>query len=313
MHHFSSLYGLDVDMKILITGATGFIGHKLIDSLRLDHELLLISRQPKLAAKQLSVDNSQVIHINELKNMDDVDVIINLAGESLANKRWTETQKRRISESRWIITEQLIQVLKQSRSKPRVWINASAIGYYGPQSHFPINETYEPPFPDFASRVCHRWEALANQAKDFDCRVCILRFGLVLDSDGGMLEKLWLPFWLGFGTKLGNGEQMMSWISRTDLIRVILFVLAHDSLAGVFNVTTPNPVTQAEFATQFAAFLHRPRLLTAPGWLLKLMLGEMASLLLTGQNVQPQRLLEQGFQFLYPTLPEALMHIYEDE
>ncbi len=300
-------------MKILITGATGFIGHKLVDSLRLDHELLLISRQPKLAAQQLSVDNSQVIHIDELKNMDDVDVIINLAGESLANKRWTEPQKRRISESRWIMTEQLIHALKQSVPKPRIWINASAIGYYGSQSLYPINEDYEPLYPDFASRVCHRWEELANQAKDLNCRVCILRFGIVLDTDGGMLEKLWLPFWFGLGAKLGNGEQMMSWISRTDLIRVILFLLEHETLAGVFNVTTPNPVTQAEFASLYAQFLHRPRFLSAPAWALKLVLGEMASLLLGSQNVQPKHLLEEGFQFLYPTLTEALAHMNKNE
>lgn len=300
-------------MKILITGATGFIGHKVIESFSSEHELLLISRRPKLAARQLSVDNSKVIQLNNLKDLNDVDVIINLAGESLAEKRWSDDQKRKISESRWIITEQLIGLLKQSIKRPRIWINASAVGYYGMDHHFPIDETYEPEHPDFASRVCHRWEELAKQASHLECRVCILRFGVVLDSDGGMLKKLWPSFWFGLGAILGSGNQLMSWVSRTDLIRVILFMIEKNELEGVFNVTTPNPVTQKECSEIFAKFLHRPLFLKMPGWFLKVILGEMASLLLGSQNIQPQRLIQAGFEFLYPTLPEAIQHIYQDE
>ncbi|WP_024872807.1 TIGR01777 family oxidoreductase [Tolumonas lignilytica] len=301
-------------MKILITGATGFIGQYLVNSLKMKHELLLISRSPKLAAKQLSVDNCKVIQIEQLKTLDDVDVIINLAGESLAAKRWNDAQKQLICESRWSITAKLLETLKKSNAqKPRIWINASAIGFYGTQNADPIDENFIPARQDFPSRVCAHWEKLAMEATEFNCRVCITRFGLVLGSQGGALAKMLPAYWCGLGGSMGSGLQMMSWITRTDLAAIILFLIEHPECNGIYNATTPNTVTNKQFSAALAATLHRPHFMRVPAWALTLLLGEMAELLLSGQNVQPRRLLEAGFKFRYPELKEALRHLFEDE
>lgn len=299
-------------MKILITGASGFIGQSLVNSLRTDHELLLVSRQPKLAARQLAVDNSKVIQLEQLNSLDGVDAIINLAGESLAAKRWSVEQKRRISESRWLITEALLTKLKNSSPAPRIWVNASAIGFYGAQGSQPIDERFIPSHHDFPNRVCAHWEELAQQATSLGCRVCIMRIGLVLGTQGGALAKMLPAYWCGLGGPLGSGTQMVSWITRTDLVYAIRFVLENSSCSGIYNATAPEAVSNADFSKTLAKALHRPHVLKTPAWALKLLLGEMADLLLNGQNVRPARLLDAGFQFRYPTLPEALQHIFED-
>ena len=299
-------------MKILITGATGFIGQSLVNLLRTDHELLLVSRRPRLAVKQLAVDNSKVIQLEQLNSLDGVDAIINLAGESLAAKRWSVEQKRRISESRWLITEALLTKLKNSTTAPRIWINASAIGFYGAQGSEPIDESFIPSHHDFPSRVCAHWEELAQQATAFGCRVCIMRIGLVLGTQGGALAKMLPAYWCGLGGPLGSGKQMVSWISRTDLVYAIRFVLENPQCRGIYNATAPEAVSNVNFSKTLAKALHRPHVLQTPAWALKLLLGEMADLLLNGQNVRPTRLLDAGFQFRYPTLQEALQHIFED-
>ena len=299
-------------MKILITGATGFIGQSLVNLLRTDHELLLVSRRPRLAVKQLAVDNSKVIQLEQLNSLDGVDAIINLAGESLAAKRWSVGQKRRISESRWLITEALLTKLKNSPPAPRIWINASAIGFYGAQGSEPIDESFIPSHHDFPNRVCAHWEELAQQASSLGCRVCIMRIGLVLGTQGGALAKMLPAYWCGLGGPLGSGKQMMSWITRTDLVYAIRFVLENSQCSGIYNATAPEAVSNVNFSKTLAKALHRPHVLQTPAWALKLLLGEMAELLLNGQNVRPARLLDAGFQFRYPTLPEALQHIFED-
>ncbi len=299
-------------MRILITGASGFIGRYLVRLLRTEHDLLLVSRQPELTARQLAVDNSKVIQLEQLNSLNNVDAIINLAGESLATKRWSIEQKRRISESRWVITAELLEKLKQSTPAPRVWINASAIGFYGAHGTEPLDESYIPSHGDFPYRVCAHWEELAQQASDYHCRVCIMRIGLVLGRQGGALAKMLPAYWLGLGGPLGSGKQMVSWITRADLADAIRFLLEHPECQGVYNATSPHPVNNETFSATLAAVLHRPHFLRTPGWLLKILLGEMAGLLLTGQNVQPKRLLEAGFQFRYPELSEAMRHVLED-
>lgn len=299
-------------MRILITGASGFIGQYLVRLLRAEHDLLLVSRQPELTARQLAVDNSKVIQLEQLNSLNNVDAIINLAGESLATKRWSIEQNRRISESRWVITAELLEKLKQSTPAPRVWINASAIGFYGAHGTEPLDESYIPSHGDFPYRVCAHWEELAQQASDYHCRVCIMRIGLVLGRQGGALAKMLPAYWLGLGGPLGSGKQMVSWITRADLADAIRFLLEHPECQGVYNATSPHPVNNETFSATLAAVLHRPHFLRTPGWLLKILLGEMAGLLLTGQNVQPKRLLEAGFQFRYPELSEAMRHVLED-
>lgn len=214
-------------MRILITGASGFIGQYLVRLLRAEHDLLLVSRQPELTARQLAVDNSKVIQLEQLNSLNNVDAIINLAGESLATKRWSIEQKRRISESRWVITAELLEKLKQSTPAPRVWINASAIGFYGAHGTEPLDESYIPSHGDFPYRVCAHWEELAQQASDYHCRVCIMRIGLVLGRQGGALAKMLPAYWLGLGGPLGSGKQMVSWITRADLADAIRFLLEH--------------------------------------------------------------------------------------
>jgi hypothetical protein len=221
-------------------------------------------------------------------------------------------QKRRISESRWLITEALLTKLKNSTTAPRIWINASAIGFYGAQGSEPIDESFIPSHHDFPSRVCAHWEELAQQATSFGCRVCIMRIGLVLGTQGGALAKMLPAYWCGLGGPLGSGKQMVSWITRTDLVYAIRFVLENSQCRGIYNATAPGAVSNADFSKTLAKALHRPHFLQTPAWVLKLLLGEMADLLLNGQNVQPTRLLNAGFQFRYPTLPEALQHIFED-
>jgi uncharacterized protein (TIGR01777 family) len=298
-------------MKILITGATGFIGRSLVNALRVKHELLLVSRQPDQAARLLAVDKSQVCTLEQLENLSGFDAVINLAGESLAAKRWTFEQRKKISESRWCMTEQLLIRLQRSADKPKIWLNASAVGYYGPHGTELIDESFQiAPHRDFAQTVCFHWEELAQAARSYGCRVCIMRFGLVLDASGGVLTKMLPAYKLGLGGKLGSGEQMFPWIALDDVIAGIQFLLERNYCSGIYNFTAPDSVTQAEFSESLAGVLRRPHLLSTPACLLYLVFGDMAQLLLTGQHAIPKHLLQDGFTFahgeLLPTLQKML-------
>lgn len=302
-------------MKILITGATGFIGRSLVNALRVKHELLLVSRQPDQAAHLLAVDKSQVCTLEQLENLSGLNAVINLAGEPLAAKRWTFEQRKKISESRWCMTEQLLIRLQRSADKPKIWLNASAVGYYGPHGTEPIDESYQiAPHRDFAQTVCHHWEELAQAAGSYGCRVCIMRLGLVLAAQGGVLAKMLPAYKMGLGGRLGSGEQMFPWIALDDVVNGIQFLLDHNFCSGIYNFTAPDTVNQAEFSELLAGVLKRPHLFGAPAWLLYLLFGDMAQLLLTGQHAVPRHLLQDGFTFshgeLLPTLQTLLKPVH---
>lgn len=295
-------------MRILITGATGFIGQQLVASLGESHLITVISRNIGQAQRRL---NSPVYHyltLDELDSLDGFDAIINLAGEPIADKRWSSPQKQRICESRWQLTEGLLERLRHCCNPPRIWLNASAVGFYGRQGNQPLTEEEPRIHPEFTHEVCRRWEELALEARDYGCRVCIVRIGVVLGAEGGALRKMLPAYRLGLGGPLGDGQQYVSWIALVDLVAVFLFLLEHDQCHGIYNATSPHAVPQQEFSRLLAQALHIPHWLRTPAWVLRLLLGEMADLLLYGQNVVPQRLLEAGFQFQYPKLSSALKH-----
>lgn len=293
-------------MKILITGATGFIGQHLVKHLHNQHQVTVLSRLPTKAYHLLGNDIDVIDDLALLDDLNPFDAVINLAGEPIAEKRWTAEQKHKICQSRWIMTQQLSQLIANSQQPPSCLINASAIGYYGQNSEDSIDESYQPNTSDFAHTVCKRWEELAQQAQSEHTRVCILRIGIVLGKEGGALQKMLPAFRFGLGGPFGKGQQYMSWIHISDMIKAIIFLLENQECQGVYNATAPQVVTNREFTRTLAQCLKRPHFAKVPSWVLKLMLGEASSLVLEGQKVQPKHLLDEGFKFCYPELKRTL-------
>ena len=299
-------------MRVLMTGGSGFVGQRLCQRLKeAGHRLQVVSRDPGAVKGQLPAGTD--IRRSVLDFVDTPpDAIVNLAGEPIAARRWSDDQKKRLIDSRVNITRDLVilcEQLKQSGGQaPRVMVSGSAMGYYGDQGDREVTEE-TPPHDEFAHRLCKRWEDTAREAADFGTRVALLRTGLVLDLGGGSLKKMLPPFKLGLGGRFGSGKQFMPWIHREDLVRIIQFLLEHGELEGPFNGSAPKPVTNAEFTRTLAGQLHRPAALPAPAIALETAFGEMARLLLTGADMRPRRLLDAGFEFRYPTLEEALAEI----
>lgn len=295
-------------MNILITGGTGLIGQQLIRQLMKQNANITVLTRSKHKAKQVLPHEITLIETLSLSDVENQDSIINLAGEPIADKRWSAPQKSRICNSRWQITKQLTSLISQAEKPPAVFISGSAIGVYGRQQQS-IDESFTQYHQEFTHEVCKKWEALATAAQSANTRVAILRTGIVLSKDGGALGKMLLPFKLGLGGKIGAGQQVMSWIHIDDMVAAILYINKTKQLSGVINVTAQNPVTNQEFSKTLADALNKPCIITTPTFLLKLLLGEMADLLLFGQHVVPKKLLESGFIFAYPKLNEALKNI----
>ncbi|WP_417349224.1 TIGR01777 family oxidoreductase [Ferrimonas sp.] len=295
-------------MKILVTGGTGFVGSRLLKQLSGAHELVVISRHPEQSGRRLQQQgiDAECVGIEALPWLQGVDAVINLAGEPIAEKRWSGRQKHLICDSRWRLTQTLSDWILGLDSPPKVFISASAIGIYGTDSDSHMDEDTPLVYDknDFAQRVCHTWEYLAMQAAP-RTRVCVLRIGLVL-GEGGALKKMLPAFRAGVGGPVGNGSQAMSWIHIDDLVAVIGYLMMTDSCQGIYNGTTPTPVSNKEFSKALGQALRRPAFMTVPATALKLALGEMSSLLLKGQSVLPNRLVRHGFDFRYPELPGAL-------
>jgi hypothetical protein len=296
-------------MKILITGGTGFIGrtlcHRLLDS---GHELIVLSRRPEQVTKLCGESVTAISNLKDLSAEESINAIINLSGEGIADRLWTKKRKQQLLDSRINITEQLIAYVASARQKPSVMISGSAVGYYGSNGELVLNETADNP-DDFAQQLCKQWEAAAEAVKQHGVRLCILRTGLVIGRNGGFIKRMLLPFKLGLGGRLGNGQQWMSWIHKEDLITIIETLLNATELEGIFNATAPQPVTNAEFSACLANRLHRPAIFPVPAIVLKLLLGEMSGLLLGGQKVLPERLIERKFPFQYKSLDSALKAI----
>ena len=292
-------------MKILLTGATGLIGRALVAHWQYSHQLVLLSRNPRQAEKKLATVHPCIRTLQEV-DFNQLDAVVNLAGEPIAEKRWTEAQKQRICQSRWLLTEQIAEAIQQASRPPAVLISGSAVGFYGRQGPEPVFEQHGSFYPEFSHDVCARWENLANRAASDRTRVCLLRTGLVLSSEGGALAKMLPAFRLGLGGAIGTGQQYMSWVHLDDMVALIDYLLTHSELCGPFNATAPRPVTNQQFSQLLAARLGRKARLPLPAFVVRALFGEMADLLLFGQNVQPQRLLQAGFQFRYTALKDAL-------
>lgn len=295
-------------MNILITGGTGLIGQQLIRQLLKQNANITVLSRNKDKAKQIFPSKISIIETLSLTDVENQDSIINLAGEPIADKRWSTSQKRTICDSRWYITQQLTTLISQAKNPPTVFISGSAIGVYGRQQQS-IDENFTQYHQEFTHQVCKKWEELALMAQSARTRVAILRTGIVLSKNGGALGKMLLPFKLGLGGKIGAGQQVMSWIHINDMVAAILYINKTKQLSGVINITAQNPVTNQEFSRTLANTLNRPCIITTPTFLLKLLLGEMAVLLLFGQYVVPKKLLESGFTFTYPKLDDALNNI----
>lgn len=290
-------------MDILITGGTGFIGQRLCQRLlAAGHRVTVLTRSPGKGGPQ------KVDYVGRLDDVGQVQAVVNLAGEPLTHGRWTPARKQAFLDSRIGTTRTLLAWMRDRPTRPQVLVSGSAIGYYGPRDAAPLDETASPGH-DFAAMLCRNWEAEALKAEDLGVRTCLLRTGIVLDRGGGALARMLPPFRLGLGGPMGDGRQWMSWIHRDDLVGLILWLLADPEVRGACNGTAPNAVTNAEFASTLARTLHRPALLRTPGFALKLGFGEMAGLLLTGQNVVPALALREGYRFRYPTLDGALRAI----
>jgi len=293
-------------VKILITGGTGLIGRRLCRALLArGDQLTVLSRSPARVAQHCGVAVEAWTSLQQWSPELAFDAVINLAGEPIADARWTARRRRQLLDSRVALSEQLLQRIAAAQHKPAVLLSGSAIGYYGDRDDVDCDEQ-APPGHDFAAQLCQRWEQVALRAADFGTRVCLLRTGLVLDADGGLLKKMLLPFQLGLGSRLGNGRQWMSWIHAEDHLALLLRLLDDTQAFGAYNLTAPQPVRNSEFTQRLAASLHRRAVMVAPAFMLRLLLGEMAILLLGGQHVLPQRFAQAGHVFRYPSLDLAL-------
>lgn len=296
-------------MRILITGGTGLIGRHLCKALLAQgHTLTVLSRRPEAVAVKCGAAVQAMASLEEWRPDRTFDAVINLAGEPIVDARWSEERKRQLRASRIGLTEKLVQCIAAAKQKPTVLLSGSAVGYYGNGRDKELSED-APTGNDFAADLCRDWEVAACAAEELGLRVCLLRTGLVLSEDGGLLGRMLFPFKFGLGTRLGDGRQWMSWVHVDDYVQMVLRLLDDEQLRGQFNMTAPQPVTNAEFTRMLAQSLHRPAIFAAPGMVLKLAMGERAALLLEGQRVLPIRLAEAGYSFKFPDLGHALVDL----
>ncbi|CAM4028087.1 TIGR01777 family oxidoreductase [Psychrobacter arenosus] len=303
-------------MNILISGGSGFIGSAFSDWLQNHTDTPVQITWLTRDASQVHPQYVTMMTYDELQTSPlSFDVIINLAGTGIADARWSDERKKLLLDSRLKPTQALLDYMARIEVKPQLLVSGSAIGWYGAQGNKPLNESssFE---QDFAHDLCETWEQLALKATEYGVPVALVRTGIVIHPTGGMVGKLLTPFKMCVGGQLGDGEQIMSWISRTDWIRAAWFIIEKELSAAsnnqaqadskIYNLTAPNPITNATFTKAMGNWLHRPTLFTLPAPLLKLMFGEMSTLLVDGQKVLPTALLEAGFAFEHTTIQQAL-------
>ncbi len=301
---------LHLDMphqRILITGGTGLIGTRLSQALIDDgHDVTILTRDKSKAAKF----TGRVTVIDRLEDLHMVDIIINLAGESLSNGLWTRKKKQALYDSRLKLTQSLMDWIAATPVKPKHLINASAIGYYGHSETLEFSEASSGGEPDLAYDLCRQWEACARQATTQGVKVSYVRLGLVMALEGGALAQMLFPFEFGIGGPMGHGRQWMSWIHLDDACGLMAHII-NIGMDGPVNATTPQPLRHSDFVRTLGRAMHRPTLMLLPGFALKLGLGEMAeTILLRGQKVMPARALASGYTFRYPALNQALAQIF---
>lgn len=300
-------------MKALVTGATGFIGQTLVG--RLD-EPVVLSRDAEKARRKLANPDIPVYAWDPQAGLppeqafDGVKAVFHLAGESVAEGRWTAAKKERIRNSREVGTRNLVTAIGQLDVKPEVLVSASAVGFYGDRGDETLTEAATPG-DDFLAVICDAWERESQQAGELGLRVINPRIGIVLGADGGAAPKMARLFRLWLGSPLGNGRQWMPWIHLDDLIELLLFVADHKDVEGPINAVSPHAATNRDFTRELARALHRSVLLPpVPGFALRMALGEFASALLASQKVMPQAALAAGFAFQYPDVQEALRDLF---
>jgi uncharacterized protein len=296
-------------MKILITGSSGLIGSALIPLLASQgHQVVRLVRQKTAPGEEVVVWDPDAGKL-EPSSLEKADAVVHLAGENISSGRWTESQKRRIRESRVRGTRLIAESIARASLAPRVLVSASAMGFYGSRGDEILTEE-SPGGSGFLADVCKEWEAATEPARQKGVRVVNLRTGMVLSRHGGALTAMLHAFKSGAGGKVGDGQQFVSWIAIDDLIGAVTFCIVTDALSGPVNAVSPNPVRNIEFAETLGRVLGRPTFISLPAPFLRLLLGEMAdALLLASQRVLPARLLKSGFAFQFPVLQTALRHL----
>lgn len=300
-------------MKILISGASGLVGTHLIPTLiAKGHKVFKLVRKTPKSPDEIEWDSEKGFSETEQAKLENFDAVIHLAGDNVASENWSDEKKRKIKESRTVGTRVLVDALRKTNNPPKIFVSASAIGFYGDRKDEVLTED-SAKGTGFLSEVCDEWETESQKAKDFGARVILPRIGVVLAKDGGALEKMLTPFKFGVGGVVGSGRQWMSWIALDDLIKIFHFALDNNDLSGAVNGTAPNPATNEEFTKTLGKVLNRPTFMPIPEFAIKLIFGEMGeTLLLQGARVLPKRLQEAGFKFDYENLETAMKHVVEN-
>jgi len=296
-----------LNMKVLISGSTGLIGHALQKSFtEKGYELLLASRkEPK---DEQHIQWSLEDGFSEPEKLEGIDAVVHLAGESVSGLRWTEDKKKAIRDSRVLGTRNVVGAISKLKNKPKTFIAASAVGFYGERGDEEVTES-SAAGDNFLAEVSKAWEAESRRAEDAGIRTVLLRTGIVLSKDGGALSTMLLPFKLGVGGVVGSGKQWMSWISLDDEIAIINFAIENENIRGAVNAVSPNPVTNHDFTKTLGEVLYRPTFLPIPEFAVSMVFGEMGdALLLASTKVIPKRLEDAGFEFKYPDLKTAIEH-----
>lgn len=305
-------------MRVFVTGGTGLIGSKLVRRLQQQNDkVTLLTRRPEAAHAAMGSECTIVAGDPTqpgpwMEAVDDCEAAVNLAGENLFTKRWNADFKRVLRDSRINSTQNVVQALARkgrgATGQPKVLVNASAVGYYGPRGDEELTEE-SPPGNDFLAQLCVEWEREAREAELLSIRVASVRIGVVLDKEGGALGRLLPPFRMGMGGPTGSGRQWISWIHHEDLVGILLLALDNMTVQGSINAMAPNPVTNRDFAHVLGQALSRPALLSTPEFALRMLLGEVADVVLTGQRVLPKKALALGYAFRFPALNEALVDV----
>ncbi|WML43058.1 TIGR01777 family oxidoreductase [Neobacillus sp. PS3-40] len=302
-------------MKIAIAGGTGFVGKALVNHLiENNHEVVILTRTLKNNDESGSIKYVQWLEksANPLVSLQETDIFVNLSGESINSGRWTEERKKRIVDSRIQTVAEILNIMKRLDRKPLALINASAVGFYGTSEIKMFTEKDAGANNDFLSRLVMEWEDKASDASKLGIRTVLCRFGVILDKNKGALPRMTLPYKAFVGGTVGNGRQWISWIHIKDVVRGILYAIDHDQIQGPVNFTAPNPISMKEFGLTLASVLHQPHWLPVPNFALQLLLGEMSTIVLEGQKVLPEKLLQSGFHFQYPELNKALSNIFSN-